>query len=405
MGVTLHSFISPYTFLMGILWFNAFVLLSLLMRKLRYPIKLSVVPLALLLLLSILRMFLAVEPPGAIYIRSEVIFPAVVRILRFKILHEVFGFSVNLIHIFIFIWVVVAIVLMTRYVTRFRKAYWTALSLNYAPDEEAEAVLEEITGEVKDPKKRGRVFRTAIQVPFTVGIKPYIYLPEGVELSCAELRTVLRHEWKHIQSKDYLIEFLMRFINYALWWNPLTYMLRKNVSFALELRCDYFAVGSSGMDYEYYESALYRLGEDKPRNLVLVNALVNSEDEFVDRFKTLEMRMRDTKHRRTLTIVCFYLSIIVLFVLSYMFLVIPAHWESDFEHVDYIERQPAYYYSEEAYRAEEAFIVDNSDGTFSLYVDGQHVKDITENTCQEILAFFPVRIREGGQGVAGSNGE
>jgi len=342
-------------------------------------------------------MSLAIEPPGAIYIRSEVIFPAVIRVLRFEMMpHKVPGFSVNLLHIFIFIWIITAIILLTRYAIRFRKAYWTALALNYAPDEEAEAVLEEITGKVNNPKKRGRVFRTVIQVPFTVGIKPYIYLPECVEFTRDELRTVLRHEWKHIQGKDYLIKFVMRFINYVLWWNPLAYTLRKNVSFALELRCDYFAVGASGVDYKYFECALYRLGKDQSQDLAFVNALIDSEDEFVDRMKTLEMRMNDNKkHKRILATVCFYLSVVVLFFLSYMFLIMPATWASDFEHVC-IEKDISCTYSEEAFRAEENFLVDNGDGTFSLYIDGQHVLD-TENTSLEMFAFIPILTRENWQ--------
>jgi len=380
---------------MGILWFNTFVLLSLLMRKLRYPIKFSAMPLLLLLFLSTLRMFLVIEIPGTIPVFSEVILPAVIVFLRYTVIpYEVLGVAVSALHISIFIWATVAVILLTRYVLRYWVAYWTALSLNYAPDEEAEAILAEIAGPISCPKKRGRVFRTPIKVPFTVGIKPYIYLPDGVAFTPDELRTVLRHEWKHIQGKDYLIEFMMRFINYVFWWNPLTYILRRNVSFALELRCDYFAVGASGSDYQHYKSALGRISGTK-RKEIIGNTLVNSENVFLDRHKTLELRMKDRTHKRALTTICFYFLVAILFLLSYTFIILPAHWESSYEHVACIEYPPGYYYSEEAFRAEENFLVDNGDGTFSLYIDGRHVENrYADDIPQDIFTFLPIRTSE-----------
>jgi len=340
-------------------------------------------------------MFFAIDLPGTTHIFSAVIFPTVVRFLRYEVIFsERMGLSMNILHISLLIWGAGFIVLLTRYAIRYWKAYWTALALNYAPDEEAEAILAEISGPTK---KRGRVFRTPIKVPFTVGIKPYIYLPEGVQFTQDELRTILRHEWKHIQSKDFLVEFVMRFISYVFWWNPLVYVLRKNVSFAMELRCDYFAVGTSEIDYNHYKNGLRRICGEKPKALVPVSGLINAEAEFVDRFKTLALCARDkTRRRRTLVSVCFYLLVVGLFFSSYIFLVLPAHWESAFEHVDDgIERPIECAYSEEAFRAVENFIIDNGDGTFSLYIDGQHVEDRNvEDMSQEALAFLPIRTRE-----------
>jgi len=392
MGVTFYSHISPYTFLMSILWFNAFVLLSLLMRKLRYPIKFSVLPLTVLFALSLLRMFLAIDISGTVHIFSARLLPTVVYFLRHEVIpYETIGLSVNVLHTLLLIWGTGSVFFLTRYAIHYWKAYWTALSLSYASDEEAEAILAEIN----DSKKRGRVFRTPIKVPFTIGIKPYIYLPEGVDFTPDELRTILRHEWKHIQSKDYLVEFVMRFISYVFWWNPLVYVLRKNVSFARELRCDYFAVGTSEVDYEHYKNGLRRICGEKPKDLVPVSGLINAEAEFADRFKTLALCERDkTRNRRTLASIGFYLLVGTLFLSSYTFLVLPAHWESNLEHVDDgIERPIECAYIEEAFRAKENYLIDNGDGTFSLYIDGQHVLD-TEDTSLEMFSFLPIRTHE-----------
>jgi len=88
---------------MGVLWFNAFILLGLTMRKLKFPVRFSVTHLLLLLVLSIFRMLVAIEIPGSVVILSETIYPAVVNIARYEIIeHRVFGLQVNVINIFIF---------------------------------------------------------------------------------------------------------------------------------------------------------------------------------------------------------------------------------------------------------------------------------------------------------------
>jgi len=233
MGVTIIQCVSPYTVLMGVLWFNIFVLLSLLMRKLKHPIKLSVMPLVILLILSLVRMIVPIQvPSGAIRISSEAILPTVIRFLRYEMIpYTVFGFSVYVLHIFFLIWGTVSIIFLIKYVLLWRRVLKLTGKLASEPDKEAEAILAEITGS----KVHGRVFRTPFETPATSGYKPHIYLPKGVDFTHDELRVILKHEWKHIRSKDYLITYLMHILCCIFWWNPLVYALKSNVSFVQEV--------------------------------------------------------------------------------------------------------------------------------------------------------------------------
>ncbi|MCL2842490.1 MAG: M56 family metallopeptidase [Oscillospiraceae bacterium] len=396
MGITIFHFVSLYTFLMGSLWFNAFVLLSLLMRKLKYPIKFSVRPLAILLILSLVRMFVPIQPPaGVIHILSETIFPAIIDLLRYEVIsNTMFGFSFNVLHTLSLIWGSVSIILLIRLVLRYRKAYQIISLFEYVPDEKAQAILTNITG----PTSQGRVFRTPMKIPFTAGIKPHIYLPEDVDFTDEELHTILRHEWKHIENKDHLITYFMYLFCCVFWWNPLVYVLKNNVFFTQELKCDYFAVAMSDEDPQHYVDGILRLcGAEANDILVTGNMLARSQDEVADRFHLLALRENDkSSKKRTFASVCFYLALGALFVLSYMFIILPAHWESDYQHVsDGIERPIDHAdadISEEAFRAEEAFLIDNGDGTFSIYIDGQHVGYRTADEMNEdILRFFQIQ--------------
>ena len=391
MGTTIVYVISPYTFLMGVLWFNVFTLLGLLVRKLKHPLKFSVVPLVVLLAISLVRMFLIIEFPVTRYIESEVIFPAIISVLRYE-LFGLFGSHVSVLNALLFVWFAVAAILLIRYAIRCVKSYRQNMALTYARDYESEKVLEKITG----CKKRGRIFRTFLKVPFTVGFKPYIFLPDGVDFTRDELRTILRHEWKHIEGKDMGLIVFVNVLSFIFWWNPLAYILKKNVLFALELRCDYYAIAESEDDYQHLMDGVTRFCRYAENSKPVATSLVSSGDEIRDRLRILRIHNNDkSRKKKTLAAVGFYMVVAALFVFSYAFLVLPAHWESpDIVRIGSIEYDLGCYDREEAFQAQENYIVDNGDGTFSLYIDGQYLFT-RDNTHDGAFAYLPIRQREG----------
>ena len=387
MGITLYRSISPYTFIMSVLWFSAFAILSLVMRKLRYPIKFTVLPLTILLVLALFKMFVFVRLPGSVIIRSEVFFPAIVNFFRFEIIPPI-----NVLHVIISIWIAVAIILSIRYAGKCVKVYLLVSRLADDRDEKAEAILIDRIGARKDV----RVFRTFLAEPIAVAFKPYIYLPRGVEFTDDELRVILRHEWKHLHNKDHLVNLIMEFISFIFWWNPLVNLLKKNISYSRELTCDYFAFAENPEEDRYnLVSAIYRLGSAEETKVV-GSRLVGAKDEFVDRIKTWDLYGDKKSHKKRIVAnICFFVIAAVMFVVSYMFVIQPAFMESELVHIGIVDDIIApieCYYSEEVYRADENFIYDNGDGTFSLYIGGQYVMT-RDSLDTENHAFIPVRIR------------
>ena len=399
MGVTVYSYISLYSFLMSIIWFTLFVVLSLFMRKLKYPIQFSVIPLATLLILSLIRMFSFIALPSAVLINSEIVYPAIMNFFRIEIVpFALFGFEVNIFHILIFIWGAVSLTLIGKHIIRFYEAYYLVMSLTYHRDKEAEKVLHEVIG----AKKNTRVFRTFVDVPFTMGINPYIFLPENVEFAPDELRTVLRHEWSHIQGKDVCIRMILEIICAVFWWNPLAYVLKNNIIFTQELRSDFFAIAGKDIDFHHYIRSIIRLsiaGDDDDNNPPLpptenFASLVDSDDELDDRLATLSLHMKGrSSKKRVLPYVAFYITVGALFVFSYTILLLPAHWESPYEataesFID-IEHELG-----EVFRPIDTFLIDNHDGTFSLYIDGVHLWErYKADIPDDMLNFFIILDR------------
>jgi len=392
MGTTVYHLISPHSFLMGILWFSTFILLGLLLRRLKFLVKLSVVPLFLLLVLSILRMLIVIELPNSIIILSNTIYPALVNFARHEFTSfQIVGVSVNVFNLFICVWIIITITLVVRHVIRFNRARPVIKWLGKLPrDKYAESILKEIIG----ADKNVHVFRvSSVAMPFTTAFKPYIILPK-IDLSDDELRVILLHEWGHIKDKDILTRYIVDIICYIFWWNPLVYLFKRNFSFAGELKNDMYAV-SNNKDFNHYLESLrqlflYREKMKHPEEDVDGFAGINLED--IERMQILALRSQASA-KGTIANVLSSTVIATLFIASYIFLIQPAFWESsDVLNVTDCFMQE---YLEDGgiFRAEENFLVDNGDGTFSLYIEGIFLGDMT--VIPEYFSLLPIYNREG----------
>jgi len=397
MGIVIHHYVSPYSFVMGVLWFNAFVLLGLLMRKLKFPIKFSVIPLLLLLVLSILRMLIAIEMPGAITVLSETLYPTVIDLVRFEILpYRVFGLPISVATVLVFIWVAVAVYLTARYLYDYIGKFgsiWHWLE-HCERDKHAESLLAEKIGH----DKHFRVYRSGgVSTAMATAIRPNIILPKA-DFPPDELLHILLHEWKHIQDKDYLTGLIVNMICFVFWWNPLVYVLRRNFCFAQELKNDHFSV-SEGKSVNHFFGAILLLDgvqkekDAKRRSYKEVNAkaFISDDDELADRLKTVALHDK-SRSKRILTNVFYSVVIFALFFASYMFTILPAFWESPEISVCVDNFMGEYPEDGGIFRSEEVFVIDNGDGTFSFYIEGQFIMYIDDT--HEFLDWIPIRTRD-----------
>ena len=79
---------------------------------------------------------------------------------------------------------------------------------------------------------------SATKSPMMVGVmRPRILLPLEVD-SPETLSNILRHELMHYRRKDTLYKWFAVIVYAAQWFNPLTYLMRREVNRACELSCD-----------------------------------------------------------------------------------------------------------------------------------------------------------------------
>lgn len=136
------------------------------------------------------------------------------------------------------VWAVGSILLFAQFLIRYHRG---KRDIDRLPKQENQ-VLQKILDELQRGNKR----RIPIQVlccsglstPCGIGLfRRQILLPSQ-EYTEEELFHILRHELQHFQTHDLLVKWMIRVFQCLFWWNPLVYLLGKDMDQVLEIKCD-----------------------------------------------------------------------------------------------------------------------------------------------------------------------
>lgn len=132
------------------------------------------------------------------------------------------------------IWIIGIIIAVVHKMREWNKVKGYLIKGTSKGDGVAEKILREIDSEC--PIKIE--YNLAIAEPFIKGLRhPVIYLPEK-ECNEKELEFILMHEYLHWKRKDLWKKFIINIIGMIFWWNPLAYLLCKDLDQIIELNCD-----------------------------------------------------------------------------------------------------------------------------------------------------------------------
>lgn len=133
--------------------------------------------------------------------------------------------------------------------------------------------------------------------PFLYGLlRPAVYLPETA-LTPFELAQVLTHELIHCRRRDLLVKKLAWLARTAHWFNPLTWLLERQVDHRCELACD--EAVTAGLDWEErraYGLTLIKLMRGRDRLLPASACL--AERGVKERLEVLMKPLKEKKGRR-----------------------------------------------------------------------------------------------------------
>ncbi|USF31308.1 M56 family metallopeptidase [Clostridium sp. MD294] len=136
-------------------------------------------------------------------------------------------------------WIMVMIVMLIKKRTQYKK-------LNFVLQNSISKKMEEYQKNFIEQEKKYRKIKKDISVkkvygvelPMTIGfLKPTIFLPVE-EMTKKELELIIKHEMVHIQKKDFILKIMGTLVVMIHWFNPLSYILLKQINTISELSCD-----------------------------------------------------------------------------------------------------------------------------------------------------------------------
>lgn len=334
--------ISYYSIVNAILFFNVGLIIILILRhNLTFFMKHSTWCLFLLFIFLVIRVLLPLDMTKAIVINSDKVYPWLLE----KLNTLMFESELTIGYILLWIWVLGSIILFSKDIYQFIKEIQIIRKLVLIDDEQVNRISkEEFAQNVK-------IFVSpSIVEPKVTGIlKPYIYLPI-IDITDDGLRLILKHEICHILGGDIIIKLFYTIIKDLFWWNPLTCLFQYEVENLLELRCD-LAVTKKMNHQEkinYLSTILhvikqieYPVANRSFSKNVMNFVSIRSFDITKQRFKVV--MEKDNYWKSGMQIITF-LVIIILFILSYFFIIQPAYYPNfnEMEEMQEITKENSY---------------------------------------------------------------
>ena len=349
--------ISIYSVIMAVLWFSIFaIVFSHIMRKNQFIQSFNIWLLVLLAALCIARAVVAIELPWVKIIHSYTIFPAIREFLHYPLFADV-----NVLTIIVALWIIGSIFMLIRLLLNYVRIYRWLSTLSPTTN----TTLLSIAKDICQTSKSVMVYQAAeIKSPMLTGfIKPIILLPD-VDLPDAYIRNILLHEYSHFKHGDIWAKCLLNILCCFLWWHPFSYTLRSDLDHSLEIKCDSEVISNMTEDerIEYFEMIKNIASKTKRKSHSFTVGLVSAkhEKQLIQRF---QLGLNYKKKNRHIANTIFCIVLIAVFVFSYAFIIQPASFPE--EDAGIFDITP-----------DNAYIVDNGDGTYELYVNNTYISNI-----------------------------
>ncbi len=351
--------ITFFSFVMSLLWFNLYiVIINTFRKKDNFIISFNTLPLIFFLSLSIFRLIFNFEIPGSTVIKSRNIFPIFYTFIRKPLYLN--SFSIRIFQVFLFIWILVAAILLIKNIGIYIKLKKRLERLDNNTSKENRKFFNEILKQTKMENKIRIVQNGNISSPFIVGIlKGKIYIP-NIDFSKEELEYIILHEINHFLEMDSLKKILIQSIKYVFWWNPFAHLFANNFNHILEIQCDLKITADFSDDKKIsYLESMTKIIKNSTYNIIKYSSVPNLVN--IEEIDSLKQRFRIVLNYKKKG------NLFNIFNIGLCFLVVSLYISSYF-----IIIQPDYEpTSNEIYQEEdikEYFIIEKSNGGYDIYI-------------------------------------
>ena len=372
--------ISIYSLFTSLLWFNLFVFFFYLLRK-KWGILLGYhyLPLMIAVALCIFRLLVPIETPYTKVLPSYHVLPQIQSMFQTPVI-QFDSVTVSFGKFIIFIFSFVSLFLLVRSWWILRKEFKTMNMIPRTTDERLLHIFQEVKETAPSRRSCDLLVSERYKEPLICAVRrSFIVLPDAMRsLSDQDLYFILKHEWQHHLNRDNQVKLGIEILCCILWWNPFIYLLRNNLSKTLELKCDrkitkhlevadklnYMSALLRVMRLIYEEPDAVRTDKTLTSIYYLGASLMHKDRIDQDTIQRFELATGEGK--RTAGIAC-TICFVALFFLSFGFVMQPVSPPAMDEL--YSASDAAAEVQLVSVTPENAYLLDNMDGTYMLYVN------------------------------------
>lgn len=375
MGVTIFSFF------LAVMWSSIIVVIQYkLIKKHEFIMMFGISSIIMLYAFSIIRMLIPLEFPFTKVINDTHFWNWLYDYLCLDTI-SIVGQNLTRANFLICVWVAGTLLLSINFIVRYVRSISRIINMQTESYIKADEVLEIIRKKTGKQVKINVAIVSTVQCPVGVGvIKKMVLLPDKY-YSDNELLMILLHETTHFLNKDLLLKILIQFYCYIFWWNPIVYLLRKDLEQILEIKCDMTVVEkmSKGEKIEYLTTIVNVLkGQDKclKKDVIKSVSIVGDspQDHLVERFQIISDDNKRNSSWYPKYVWC--LMLIFIIVISYSFVLQP---EYNPPKKDVITESGTIDISPENY-----YITEQEDGNYILHNDTGYKRVISKNLAGEM---------------------
>lgn len=374
--------ISLYSFLWTVFISSILIVCLYFLRKnTAFLLHFGITPLMLLFICCVIRMMVPVEIPQIQFQITDDQFFA-------DLMYPYASSPMQAFMIPLAVWIGIGCVLVIRFVIKVYSLHRYLNRLTYVECEEACSVLAKI-----DQSGRLRLRGTLeLSMPIVAGlIHPTIYLPK-LNYTEEQLHYIILHEYTHWKNKDLWVKFFINFFCIIFWWNPLVYLLKKDLSQILELKCD-ATLTKNLTEYEkldYLNTLLYALQNSSQDKGVLVEGIYTAElVDSVDcsstkqRFKYVTNK-KPSLAKKVLYEVGYITLLFGLVAFSYSVIIQPSYLP---EKEDWYEPGVDFFAT-----SDNSYLIQKDDTTYLLYCDGELWEEVSkEDVDAGLYSYIPIK--------------